>query len=63
MSSQAYYLAQFAIIIAFAVVIASAAGIDFLSDPSAAGTALGALGLSLIVGSIMIMRRRTHHHQ
>lgn len=60
MSSQAYYLAQIAIIIAAAMVVLSAAGFDLFGDQLSTGIAIGALGLLMIVWSVIWVSRRAN---
>lgn len=52
MSSQAYYLAQFAIIVVVAMVIASAAGAGVAGDSFSMGMMFGVVGFALIVTSL-----------
>lgn len=61
MSSNAYYLAQFAIIVAVVMVAASASGCEAAGDFFQTGIILGVLGVMMILGSIAWLLRRARN--
>jgi hypothetical protein len=61
MSSHSYYLAQIAIIAAAVMVVLSAAGFDFFGDSISTGVAIVAVGVLLIISSVIIARRRSSY--
>lgn len=59
MSSNAYYITQFAIVVALVMVGASASGCEVIGDIFQAGIIVGILGVALIVGAIVWVVRKT----
>lgn len=61
MSSNAYYLAQFAIAVALVMVSASAAGCETLGEVFQAGMLAGVLGLVFLIAAIGLVIRALRH--